>query len=132
MEFLSTTKIARVTRATIYNKLLSLNLEALVRVRLEPIHQPTKQEDSNTTRTGKYQSPAYQKKAGEMPHTLHERSQQNNPEGNKCTGKSPQKLPPEDDGKAEEDTKDTSKLLKRQRRRLQYKEQGKRPSKKQR
>ena len=66
----SITKIARVMRATIYNKLCSLGLDAQVRVRLEPTHRSTKQEDSNTTRTGNYQKQAHQKKAGEMPHTL--------------------------------------------------------------
>ena len=119
VEFLNTTKNARVTRATIYNKLLCCNPEALVRIRWEPIHWPTKQEDSNTTQTGKYQNLAYQKKAGETPHTLHKRSQENNPEGNKCTGTMPLKLLPEDFGKAEEGMKDEIK-------------QQNRPSKKQR
>ena len=39
----SITKIAWVTRATIYNKICSLGLDAQVRVRLEPALWPTKQ-----------------------------------------------------------------------------------------
>ena len=127
MESPSITKITWVTRATIYSKLLSLNLEAQVRVRLELIHQSTKQEDSNTTQTVKYRKPAYQKKAGETPHTLHERSQQNNPERNKCTEMMLQKLLPEDFGKAEEGTSNQQKLKrpsKKQRERLQQNEQA--------
>ena len=48
VEFLNTTKIARVTRATIYNKLLCYYPETLVKLKWEPNHQPTKQEDPNT------------------------------------------------------------------------------------
>ena len=96
----SITKIAWVTRATIYNKVCSLGPDAQVRVRLEPAHRPTKQEDSNTTRTGNDQKQADQKKAGEMPHTLYKsrKIQQNNPKINKCRETTPQQLSPDKKG----------------------------------
>ena len=61
-----------------------------------------------------------------MPYTLHERSQQNNPERNKCTEMMLQELLPEDFGKTEEGTSNQQKLKrpsKKQRERLRRKEQ---------
>ena len=132
MRLPSITKIARVTRATIYNKLCSLHPDAQVRVRLEPTHWSTKQEDSNTTRTGNYRKQAHQKKAGEMLHTLQKckEIQQNNPKRNKCTETRLQKLLPDNFDKEEEGMKGESKQRnepkkssKTQRERLQQKEQ---------
>ena len=88
LESINTNQVARVNKATIRSELSSMRWHT--------------------------EMPAGQEKAGEMPHTLHKRRPQNNPDKNKCTQTAPQTLSQDNLDKARKGAEDKSKHQKRQ------------------